>query len=173
MKKPNKQLFWWIGALVLGTVLGLLKVGWIDSVCSFIATVYTRLFQFLALPTVALAIMTTLILFGKQRSTRQIFRHTITYTLLTTLVAALVGLGMYLLISPKNIPPEILGTATAAYPDPYNPGYVFIGTEDAMICYGKLGSEFEISWVKDSAPLAYTENFEYINGRLWLCNRSW
>ena len=114
MKKPSKQLFWWIGALVLGTVLGLLKVGWIDAVCSFIATVYTRLFQFLALPTVALAIMTTLILFGKQRSTRQIFRHTITYTLLTTLVAALVGLGMYLLVSPKNIPPEVLGTAAAA-----------------------------------------------------------
>ncbi len=76
------------------------------------------------------------------------------------------------LISFTDLDDYGLGTATAAYPDPYNPGYVFIGTEDAMICYGKLGSEFEISWVKDSAPLAYTENFEYINGRLWLCTRN-
>ena len=111
MKKPNKQLFWWLGALVVGTVLGLLKVEWINAVCTFIATIYTRLFQFLAVPTVALAITTTLISFGKQRSTRKIFGHTITYTLLTTLVAALVGMGMFLLIAPENIPADVLGTA--------------------------------------------------------------
>ena len=114
MKKPNKQLFWWLGALVAGTVLGLLKVEWIDTVCNFVATVYTRLFQFLAVPTVALAITTTLISFGRQRSTRKVFGHTITYTLLTTLAAALVGLGMYLLIAPQNIPADVIGTATAA-----------------------------------------------------------
>ncbi|MBR3096487.1 MAG: dicarboxylate/amino acid:cation symporter [Bacteroidales bacterium] len=114
MKKPNKQLFWWLGALVAGTVLGLLKVEWIDTICNFVATVYTRLFQFLAVPTVALAITTTLISFGRQRSTRKVFGHTITYTLLTTLAAALVGLGMYLLIAPQNIPADVIGTATAA-----------------------------------------------------------
>ena len=114
MQKANKQLFWWLGALVLGTVLGLLKVDSIDAACTFVATVYTRLFQFLAVPTVALAITTTLISFGKQRSTRKIFVHTITYTLLTTLVAALVGMGMYLLIAPENIPADVLGASGAA-----------------------------------------------------------
>ena len=54
MKASNKQLLWWLGALVTGTVLGLLHSGTIDAVCGFIATVYTRLFQFLAVPTVAL-----------------------------------------------------------------------------------------------------------------------
>ena len=112
MKIKNNQLFWWLGALVLGAVLGLLHVDWINGICNFIATVYTRLFQFLAVPTVALAIMTTLISFGKQRSTRKIFGHTITYTLLTTLFAALVGMGMYLLMAPQNIPAEVLGTVS-------------------------------------------------------------
>ncbi len=112
MKIKNNQLFWWLGALALGAVLGLLRVDWINGVCNFIATVYTRLFQFLAVPTVALAIMTTLISFGKQRSTRKIFGHTITYTLLTTLFAALVGMGMYLLMAPQNIPAEVLGTVS-------------------------------------------------------------
>ena len=111
MKQSNQQLLLWIGALVLGTVLGLLHIGWIDAVCQFLATVYTRLFQFLAVPTVALAILTTLISFGRQRSTRKIFVHTLTYTLLTTLVAALVGLGMYRLIAPQNLPAQLLSSA--------------------------------------------------------------
>ena len=111
MKESNKQLLWWLGALVLGTVLGLLHIGFVDAVCGFIATVYTRLFQFLAVPTVALAITTTLILFGKQRSTRKIFLHTITYTLLTTLAAALLGMGLYLLIAPESLPKELISTA--------------------------------------------------------------
>ncbi len=96
---------------MLGTVLGLLHNGVVDAVCGFVATVYTRLFQFLAVPTVALAIMTTLILFGKQRSTRKVFIHTVTYTLLTTFAAALVGMGLYLLITPENLPAELVSSA--------------------------------------------------------------
>ena len=112
MKASNKQLFWWLGALVVGAGLGLLHNGVVDAVCGFIATVYTRLFQFLAVPTVALAIMTTLILFGRQRSTRKIFAHTVTYTLLTTFAAALVGMGLYLLIAPDNLPAEMISSAS-------------------------------------------------------------
>lgn len=108
MKSSNRQLLWWIGALAVGTVLGLLHSDAVDAVCNFIATLYTRLFQFLAIPTVALAILTTLISFGRQRSTRKVFTHTIAYTLSTTLAAALVGLGLYLLINPAPIPPEML-----------------------------------------------------------------
>ena len=113
MKPQRKQLLWWLGALALGTGLGLLHSGAVDAVCNFIATVYTRLFQFLAVPTVALAITTTLILFGKQRSTRKIFLHTVTYTLLTTFAAALVGMGLYLVIAPGNLPAEMVSSAEA------------------------------------------------------------
>ena len=110
MKSSNKQLLWWLGALLLGVILGLLHSQPVNAVCDFIATVYTRLFQFLAVPTVALAIMTTLISFGRQRSTRKIFTHTLTYTLLTTLAAALVGLGLFLLVSPDPIPQSMLSS---------------------------------------------------------------
>ena len=109
-KINNKQIFWWLGALLIGALLGLVHVKGVDAVCGFIATVYTRLFQFLAVPTVALAITTTLISFGRQRSTREIFTHTITYTLLTTLAASLVGFGLYLWISPGNLPAEMISS---------------------------------------------------------------
>ena len=113
MKKENKQLIWWLSALALGVILGLLHIPAVNAVCDFIATVYTRLFQFLAIPTVALAIMTTLISFGRQKSTRKIFTHTLTYTLLTTFAAALVGLGLYLLVSPDPIPHSMLSSSAA------------------------------------------------------------
>ena len=101
----ESQNFWlWLGALVVGTVLGMLGVGWIDSVTNFVATIYTRLFQFVAIPTIAIAVTTTLARFGTQKDTGRIFRHTLTYTLLTTAAAAAVGMLLYRFIAPDNLP---------------------------------------------------------------------
>lgn len=101
----ESQNFWlWLGALVIGAVLGMLGVGWIDSVTNFVATIYTRLFQFVAIPTIALAVTTTLARFGTQKDTGRIFRHTLTYTLLTTVAAAAVGMLLYRFIAPDNLP---------------------------------------------------------------------
>lgn len=105
----ESQNFWlWLGALVVGTVLGMLGVGWIDSATNFVATIYTRLFQFVAIPTIALAVTTTLARFGTQKDTGRIFRHTLTYTLLTTVAAAAVGMVLYRIISPDNLPLEAI-----------------------------------------------------------------
>ena len=110
----NKQLLWWLGALVLGLGLGFLDVQWINAVADFVATVYTRLFKFLALPTVALAVTTTLISFGREKGAKKIFGHTLLYTILTTLISGFVALGVYLLITPGNLPAEMLGNAGTA-----------------------------------------------------------
>ena len=105
----ESQNFWlWLGALVIGMVLGMLGVGWIDSATNFVATIYTRLFQFVAIPTIALAVTTTLARFGTQKDTGRIFRHTLTYTLLTTVAAAAVGMLLYRIISPDNLPLEAI-----------------------------------------------------------------
>lgn len=109
----ESQNFWlWLGALVIGTVLGMLGVGWIDSVTNFVATIYTRLFQFVAIPTIALAVTTTLARFGTQKDTGRIFRHTLTYTLLTTVAAAAVGMLLYRFIAPDNLPLDAINGDT-------------------------------------------------------------
>ena len=82
--KQTRQLVLWIGALIVGAVLGMFGISWLDGLMNFIATVYTRLFQLLAVPTIALAVITTLASLGNQADTGKIFRHAITYTLLTT-----------------------------------------------------------------------------------------
>ena len=95
----------WIGALVVGAVLGLLGLGWLNEVMNFVATVYTRLFQLLAVPTIVLAVITTFATFGSKGSGR-IFGRTLTYTLLTTFAAAAVGAVLYVIIAPGNLPIE-------------------------------------------------------------------
>ena len=97
----------WIGALVVGVVLGLLGLDWLNMVMTFIATVYTRLFQLLAVPTIVLAVITTFATFGSKGSGR-IFGRTITYTLLTTFAAAAVGALLYVVIAPSNLPTEVV-----------------------------------------------------------------
>ena len=107
-----KRTLIWIGALVLGAVLGLLGVAWLDKSMEFIALVYTRLFQLLAVPTIVLAVITTFATFGSNGSGK-IFGHTITYTLLTTFAAAAVGAILYFVIAPGNLPTEALSSNAA------------------------------------------------------------
>ena len=82
-------------------------ISWLDQFMTFLATVYTRLFQLLAVPTIVLAIITTLTSFGSKGYGR-IFGRTLTYTLLTTISAAAVGALLYVLIAPGNLPMEAI-----------------------------------------------------------------
>ena len=87
----------------MGAILGLLGLDRINDLVDFIATVYVRLFQLLAVPTIVLAVTTTLATLGSGPDAGRIFRHTISYTLLTTIVAAAVGLLLYVIIAPGNM----------------------------------------------------------------------
>ncbi len=98
-----KQAFVWIGALIVGAILGLLQISSINETANFIATIYVRLFQLLAVPTIVLAVTTTLATLGSGPDAGRIFRHTISYTLLTTFVAAAVGLLLYVVIAPGHM----------------------------------------------------------------------
>ncbi len=114
--KQRKQLMLWLGALIMGAILGVLGIGWLNGLMNFVATVYTRLFQLLAVPTIALAVITTLAALGNQADTGKMFRHTIVYTLLTTTAAAAVGLVLYNIVSPGNLPSAMVQGGAAELP---------------------------------------------------------
>lgn len=108
-----KKTLIWIGALVVGAILGILGIAWLDEAMNFVATIYTRLFQLLAVPTIVLAVITTFATFGSKGSGK-IFGRTLSYTLLTTFAAAAVGAVLYVIIAPGNLPLETINDASQA-----------------------------------------------------------
>ncbi len=98
-----KQVIIWTTALILGGILGSLGIGGINNFMDFVASAYTRLFQFVAVPTVALAILTAMASLGEGKAMGKVFARTLGYTVLTSFVAALIGLGLFLLIDPGTI----------------------------------------------------------------------
>ncbi len=109
-----KTMAIWIGALILGGILGTLGIEWLNELFNFIALAYTRLFQFVAVPTIALAVITTLAALGTHQNAGRIFAHTITYTLLTTIAAAAVGLILYIIVKPENLPMTLIASGQQA-----------------------------------------------------------
>ena len=101
MTKQLKQVIFWVGALVIGAVLGSLHVGVIDSICDFVATVFTRLFKFTAVPAIAVSVLSTLAMLGGNKETGKIFKRTIMYTLLTTIAASTIAAILFFIIKPE------------------------------------------------------------------------
>lgn len=110
----KKQIVIWLVALALGVGLGLLHIPALDRVMNFIAVIYTRLFRLLAVPTIVLAVITTLASLGGGKELGKMFRTALTYTLLTTFTAAAVGLGLYVIIRPGNLPVAVTAAEKAA-----------------------------------------------------------
>ncbi|MBM6824114.1 dicarboxylate/amino acid:cation symporter [Veillonella magna] len=112
-----KQLLLWIAALIIGGILGWMNNPGLNELFNFVASVFTRLFQFIAVPTITLAVITTLAALGSNKNTSRIFAHAVTYTLLTTICAAAVGLALYLWIQPGNISADLIGAGVAQVPE--------------------------------------------------------
>ena len=110
----RKRFIVWMAALIIGSVIGTLGISWLNTSCDFVAAIYTRLFKFISMPTIALAILTTLATLGDHKNSGRIFRHTIVYTVLTTLAASAVGALLYYLVSPGNLPAALQETGAAA-----------------------------------------------------------
>lgn len=111
-----KQFCMWMSALILGSVLGAFNVSALNDFFNFIAGIYTRLFKFVAVPTIALAVTTTLALLGAKKNTGKIFMHTIAWTLLTTIAASVAGGLLYLFIAPGNLPAELIAKGNGDMP---------------------------------------------------------
>ena len=97
-----KKTLLWIAALVVGAILGILGLDLINATADFVATIYTRLFQLLAVPTIVLAVITTFATFGSKGSGR-IFGHTI-------------GAILYVIIAPGSLD-TIQQTSAPQQPD--------------------------------------------------------
>lgn len=108
MTKRNRQAIVWILALLIGGGIGFLNIDGINQAMTIVAKIYTRLFQLLAIPTIAIAVTATMMKMGEEKGMGQMFIKTIRYTLLTTLLAAVVGVAVYYLVAPGNMAESFL-----------------------------------------------------------------
>lgn len=103
----RNRIILWVFALIVGATLGAMGSQVLNEFFSFVATVFTRLFQFIAVPTIALTVITTLASLGAKKDTGRIFFRAVSYTLLTSVLAAAVGLALYIWIAPDSLPSEL------------------------------------------------------------------
>ena len=103
-----KQAIIWTAALAVGAAFGALGIAPIDRFMDFVASAYTRAFQFVAIPTVALAILTAMASLGEGNSMGRVFAKTLSFTVLTSFVAALVGMVLFIVIDPGMIDANVV-----------------------------------------------------------------
>ena len=76
-----KQAIIWTFALAVGAVLGTLGIAPLNDFMDFVASAYTRAFQFVAVPTVALAILTAMASLGEGHAMGKVFAKTFACTI--------------------------------------------------------------------------------------------
>lgn len=102
----KKQL--WLGiaylvAMGLGVINGLWGTAFLHEVADFIATIFIRLFKFISIPIIAVSIIATLSTVTRNKESGRMFKHTIFYTLLTTVIAATVAAVLFKIYAPQNV----------------------------------------------------------------------
>jgi len=115
-----KQAIIWTVALVLGGALGALGCAPLNNFMDFVASAYTRAFQFVAVPTVALAILTAMASLGEGKAMGKVFGRTLSFTVFTSFLAALVGLGLFILVDPGTLDASVIKSVSASAADTVN-----------------------------------------------------
>ena len=108
-----KKFIVWTAALVVGGVLGSFGNAGLNEFFDFVASAYARCFQFVAVPTVALAILTAMASLGEGKSMGKVFGKTLSFTVFTSFLATLVGLGLYLIVKPGTIDSSVVNAVAS------------------------------------------------------------
>lgn len=105
-------------ALLLGIGAGLLKWSVFLSTATVITTMFVSLLKLISIPLIFLAIVSTITRMDSMQEFRVLGTQVFKYTLLTTILAATIGLILFLVINPTqhNMDALIQGVETAATP---------------------------------------------------------
>lgn len=98
----SKRSFLYILSVSLGILCGLSPIGELQTLAGFIADIYVRLFKCLSSPVLALSLIVTISTQNGEKM-GSMWRRTMSYTLTTTFIAALVSMGLYVLIQPEKL----------------------------------------------------------------------
>ena len=89
--------------ILLGIWSGLSDYALLKTIAAFISDVFIRMFKCISLPIISLSIIVTLANYSSDGVMKNVWRRTMTYTLSTTLIAAVISCILYLLIHPSLV----------------------------------------------------------------------
>lgn len=97
------QAVLYIIAIVLGLINGFYGSHFTIQSGEFVSTIFIRLFRFIAVPIIAVSIIATLSQISRSTESGRIFRHSVFYTLLTTILAATLAAILFKVFAPANV----------------------------------------------------------------------
>lgn len=93
----------YLTAIILGIICGMSEIGILKSIGLTVANIFIHIFKCISLPIIFLSIIVTLSNYRSEGVMKIVWRKTMTYTLLTTIVAAGLSFVLYNLIEPDMI----------------------------------------------------------------------
>lgn len=108
------QAVLYVIAIILGLINGFYGSEFWIQTGEFISTIFIRLFRFIAVPIIAVSIIATLSQISRSTESGRIFRHSVFYTLLTTILAASLAAILFEVFSPANVTLSDTTEASAA-----------------------------------------------------------
>ena len=109
------QAVLYVIAIILGLINGFYGSEFWIQTGEFISTIFIRLFRFIAVPIIAVSIIATLSQISRSTESGRIFRHSVFYTLLTTILAASLAAILFEVFSPANITSVVPDNAIAPF----------------------------------------------------------
>ena len=97
-------------ALLLGGILGFFDLPFVVSLADVISKLFINMLKLISLPMIFLAIVSTLSRMTSLSEAGVLLRRILTYTVATTLIAATIGMILFLIIQPVNLG-EAVGVA--------------------------------------------------------------
>jgi Na+/H+-dicarboxylate symporter len=89
-------------AVILGVVTGILHVSFLDKVANVISEVFLNLLKLISLPIIFFSIVSTISGMKSFDEMKILGKKVLKYTLITTLIAAAIALGLFLIIDPVS-----------------------------------------------------------------------
>ncbi|USO02698.1 MAG: dicarboxylate/amino acid:cation symporter [Alphaproteobacteria bacterium] len=106
------QKYSMIISIIIGVILGMYGPEVAFGFAGFVSTVFMRLLKFVSLPIISLSIASTIANLDKNPNAWLMTRHILFYTILTTVLSATLGLGLFELAQPVE-PSEVPQVANA------------------------------------------------------------
>jgi Na+/H+-dicarboxylate symporter len=101
--KNIKSVYFYLIAIILGVLGGYFNINFLVTSGKFITDLFIKVFKCVSLPIISLSLIVTLSGFRESSHVRKMWGKTLYYTVLTTIIAAVVTCVLYYILAPANI----------------------------------------------------------------------